>query len=108
MELLVALLLLSVVALAVTTALIASQRASASDARLMRAALIAADALERWRAHVPLPVADADPDFRCTLTTAAAAVAGVQRADVTVRWADHGERTLRLSSLMLLPEPEAP
>lgn len=97
-ELVVALLLLSLVTAAVASALIGSQRISTSNQRRMRALLLAADAIETARsgaARTLLP-----EGYRLRVDVVDTEPSGLRRADAEVIWDDGGEQSIRLSSLL--------
>jgi type II secretory pathway pseudopilin PulG len=102
-ELIVALLLLSLVTAAVASALLGSQRISTSNQRRMRALLLAASAIETARGGgetVTTP-----EGYQLQVAVAATGSAGLHRVDVEVKWEDGGEQSAQLSSLFWQAAP---
>jgi len=98
-EVMVALVLLAIVALGVTTTLISTQRALRENARWMQATQLAAQALERYRTGPGVDPAPA-PGFLCTLRSAPwEGHPGVQRVEVSVSW-DDGVHSVHLITLV--------
>lgn len=98
-EVLVAIVLLSTMALALTHTLLAAQRAQAASARWTRATQLAAEGLERLRAGHSL---GSVPDG-VTRTGAATQWSGpddLVQVTVTVAWNDGAPRAVRLSTLV--------
>jgi len=98
-ELLVATVLLSMIALGLTSTLLAAQRARAISERRMQATLLAAEGIEQLRAgHALGPV-------RLAGFERSAAVApwanhnGLVRIDVTITWNDGQDRQYQLSAV---------
>jgi len=94
-EAMVALVLLSFTAVALTECLLTAQRLQRESGRWMRAAALAEEALERARAGTASG-SDEVGSFRRHWTTAAAG-ARLRRIDADVRWDEH---LLRLSTLV--------
>jgi prepilin-type N-terminal cleavage/methylation domain-containing protein len=99
-ELLVALALLSAVALALTTTLIKTHRLLAASGKRMQATQLAAEALEQLRAgQVPGAVHLAGDFERSTLVTPWGGHPDLRRLEVTVSWNDGNIHTLQLVTL---------
>lgn len=98
-EVMVALFLLSGVALGLTTTLMATQRARVVSEQRMQAVLLAAEGIEQLRAGQALG-AVGRPFFERTGTVAPwGAHAGLQRLEVTVTWNDGDPQQLQLVTL---------
>jgi len=97
-ELLVALLVLSVAALGLSSTLASSGRALTLSRNLMQATQLAAEGMEQLRAgQVPDPLGG---EFkRSTATVRWDGYPGLQRLEVTVSWEDGEAHTVRLVTL---------
>jgi len=99
MEVLVAVALLSVTALAVTTTLVSAQQARARSERWMQAMQLAAEGMEQLRAGAAA-VAAAPPGYeRTTTVTAWNGHVGLYALEVTVTWNHWGAQQLQLTTL---------
>jgi prepilin-type N-terminal cleavage/methylation domain-containing protein len=100
-EMMVATLLLSAVALAVTQTLISALQARARNELQMRATELAAEGIEQLRAGHTLPPLAANTGFeRSAAVTEWSGHAGVQRIEVTIAWNDGERRTFQLTTLV--------
>lgn len=99
-ELLVALFLLSVVALGLTTTLTSTRRVLSASEKWMQAAQLAAEGMEQLRAgHIPAAGLTAGGFDRTVRVTPWSGHSALQRLEVTVTW-DDGERyTFQLVTL---------
>ncbi len=98
LEIIVALLVLSVTAAALLGALLASQRAMRSSERLVRALLAGADHLESSRLD-PVGGTFEHDGMNATLRIAPAELAGLLKAEVAMEWNDGEPRSLDLATL---------
>jgi prepilin-type N-terminal cleavage/methylation domain-containing protein len=99
-EVMVATLLLSAIALAVTQALVHALQVRARSERWMQATLLATEGIEQLRAGHALRSLPAGFGFERSGTIAAwSGHAGVQRLDVTVSWNDGTPHTFHLTTL---------
>ena len=99
-ELMVALLLLSVAALALTTTLVSTRRALTLSAQWMRAAQLASEGIEQVRAgQVPDAGPTVDGFNRAATVTPWNGHAALQRLEVTISWYDGEPHTFQLSTL---------
>lgn len=99
-ELMVALLLLSVAALALSTTLASTRRALTLSAKWMRAAQLAGEGIEQLRAgQVPDAGPTADGFSRAAAVAPWNGHAAVQRLEVIISWDDGGVHTFQLSTL---------
>ena len=100
-EAMVATLLLSSVALAVTQTLISALQTRARNEQWMRATELATEGIEQLRAgHTLAPLAASVGFERSSAVMEWNGYAGVQRIDVTISWNDGERRTLRLTTLV--------
>ena len=97
-EVMVAVVLLAIIALGLTTTLISTQRALMVSERRMRATQLAAEGLEQSRAGQSL---SAVPDgfARSVLVVPWNDHAGLRRLEVTVSWDDGEPHSLHLATL---------
>lgn len=96
-EVMIALTLLSVVALSLSTTLISTHRALTASGKRMQATQLAAEAMEQLRAgQMPEGVHFAEGFDRSAQATV---WAGLRRLEVTVSWNDGDAHTLRLVTL---------
>ena len=101
-EMMVATLLLSSVALAVTQTLISSLQARARSEQWMHATELAAEGIEQLRAAQALsPLAPSAGFERSGSVVTWNGHAGVQRIEVTISWNDGERRTYQLTTLVL-------
>ena len=99
-EVIVAVLLLSIMALGLTTTLANAQHARATSERWMRATQLAAQGLEEFRAGQPLRDEDVPTGFRRSGgVRPVAGHSGLYRLEVTVEWDDGEPRKLDLTTL---------
>ncbi len=99
-EVMVATLLLSAIALAVTQTLVNALQVRARSERWMQATLLAAEGIEQLRAGHALRSLPAGLGFERSGTIAAwSGHPGVQRLDVTVSWNDGAPHTFQLTTL---------
>jgi prepilin-type N-terminal cleavage/methylation domain-containing protein len=99
-EVMVALLLLSVAALGLSSTLVSTRKALARSGKRMRAAQLAADGMEQLRAgQVPGPPDGGGEFERSTATTPWNGHPGLQRVEVTVSWNDGELHALQLVTL---------
>jgi prepilin-type N-terminal cleavage/methylation domain-containing protein len=99
-EVMIALVLLSSIALAVTSTLVAAQRARAVSENWMHATELAAEGLEQLRAGHSLGAVRGSGQFDRTGSVAAwNGHAGLYRLEVTVTWNDGEPRHLQLVTL---------
>jgi prepilin-type N-terminal cleavage/methylation domain-containing protein len=99
-EVMVATVLLSAVALAVTQILVRSMEVRAQSERSMQAIQLAVEGLEQLRAGHTLRSLPASAGFKRSANTAAWSVhPGVQRLEVTVSWDDGKSHSFRLTTL---------
>ncbi len=98
-EVMVAVVLLSVVALGLTATLISTQRALAVSEKWMRATQFAAEGIEQSRAGQSLSVVP-DGFARSVRIAPWNGHVGVLRLEVTVAWNDGGARSLQLTTLV--------
>jgi prepilin-type N-terminal cleavage/methylation domain-containing protein len=98
-EVLIALVLLSVISLALGSTLVAAQRAQRVSEHWMQALQLAAGGVEELRAGRGL--GRCPSQFRCSgqLTPVGAAM-GLQRVEVTVEWDDDTAHSYQLSTLV--------
>jgi len=103
-EVVVALLLVSGAALAVTSTLLAAQRSQRTSERWLQAVQLAADGVEALRAGLALtPVAPQTGFERSGRVVTEATRPGVAEVEVTVRWDDDGARAYRLATTVVRP-----
>ena len=99
-EVMMAVLLLSVVALALTNTLVASQRALTSSGRSMQAIQLAAAGLEHLLAGQRLSSSNVPAGFTCSGAVGPwQGHRGLYRIEVTVAWNDGEPRSFRLATL---------
>ena len=99
-EIMIALVLLSSIALGVTTTLVAAQRARAVSEQWMQATELAVEGIEQLRAgHSLGPIRVGGRFERAGSIVAWNGHSGVYRIDVTVAWNDGEPRHLRLVTL---------
>lgn len=99
-EVLMAVLLLSTIALALTRTLISSQRARAASERWLQATQLAAEGIEQLRTGQPLGPIHIPGDFdRAAQVTPWSGHDGLVRLDVTVSWDDGEPHRFQLSTL---------
>ena len=99
-EVMVATLLLSAIALAVTQTLVNALQVRARSERWMHATQLAAEGIEQLRAGHPLRALPAGSGFERSGTAVAwGGRPGLQRLDVTISWNDGEPRTFRLATL---------
>ena len=99
-EVMVATLLLSAVALALTQTLVNALQMRARSERWMQAIFLAAEGMEQLRAgSPPLPVAPNSGFERSGTASPWGNHPGVQRLEVTVSWNDGDPQTFQLTSL---------
>jgi prepilin-type N-terminal cleavage/methylation domain-containing protein len=99
-EVMIALTLLSVVALSLSTTLISTHRALTGSGRRMQATQLAVEAMEQLRAgQVPEGMNSAEGFDRSAQATLWDGQAGLRRLEVTVSWNDGDTHTLRLVTL---------
>ena len=99
-EVMVATLLLSAIALAVTQTLVNALQVRARSERWMQAMQLATEGIEQLRAGHSLRSLPAGSGFERTSTTVAwGGRPGVQRLDVTIAWNDGERRTFQLTTL---------
>jgi prepilin-type N-terminal cleavage/methylation domain-containing protein len=99
-EVMVATLLLSAIALAVTQTLVNALQVRARSERWMQATQLAAEGIEQLRAGHSLRSLPAGSGFeRSGITATWGGCAGVQRLDVTISWNDGEPRTFQLTTL---------
>ena len=97
----VATLLLSTIALAVTQTLVNALQVRARSERWMQATQLATEGIEQLRAGHSLRSLPASSGFVRSATTAAwSGHPGVQRLDVTVSWNDGEPHTFQLTTLV--------
>ncbi len=100
-EVIVAVLLLSVIALALTTTLISTQRALVASKKRMEATQLAADGLERLRTGQPLDALPSAGGFDRSGSDAPwNGHQGLHRLEVTVSWNDGGPQDVHLATLV--------
>lgn len=100
-EVMVAVLLLSMIALALSTTLVSAQRARAVSERWMHAVQLATAGMERLRAGQALAPDAPGSGFECSsVVTPWAGHPRILRVEVMVRWSDGGPRLFRLTSLV--------
>ncbi|MFI5398844.1 MAG: prepilin-type N-terminal cleavage/methylation domain-containing protein [Candidatus Binatia bacterium] len=99
-ELLVALVLLSVAALGLTTTLISTHRALRAGEQWMEATQLAAEGIEQLRAgQIPAPAPSTGAFDRVAVMTPWDGHFGLQRLEVTVSWNDGERHTFQLVTL---------
>jgi prepilin-type N-terminal cleavage/methylation domain-containing protein len=99
-EVMVATLLLSTIALAVTQTLVNALQVRTRSERRLRAVQLATEGIEQLRAGHSLRSLPAGSGFtRSGATTAWSGHPGVQRLDVTVSWNDGEPHTFQLTTL---------
>jgi prepilin-type N-terminal cleavage/methylation domain-containing protein len=99
-EVMVAVCLLSAVALAVTTTLVSAQRGRARSERSMQATQLAVAGIEQLRAGQTLETASVPPGFdRSASVVPWAGHPGLYRLEVSVSWNDGALHTFRLTTL---------
>ena len=99
-EVTVALLLLVIMALGLSSTLIAAQRARADSERWMQATQLAAEGMEQLRAgHALAPVTIPGDFTRSSSITPWSNHPGLYRLEVTVTWMDYPSRSFRLLTL---------
>jgi prepilin-type N-terminal cleavage/methylation domain-containing protein len=99
-EVMIALTLLSVVALSLSTTLISTHRALTASGKRMQATQLAAEAMEQLRAgQMPEGVHFAEGFDRSAQATVLDGQAGLRRLEVTVSWNDGDAHTLQLVTL---------
>jgi type II secretory pathway pseudopilin PulG len=107
-EMLVAVSLLSMIALALTTTIVACQRARAVSERWMRAVSLAVEGVEQLRAGHSLTALPGElARFSRAGIVQAAEFPTLLRAQVSVSWNDGQSHTLHLSTLVYRPLPAA-
>ena len=99
-ELLVALTLLSTIALALTSTIVTCHQARNRNERWMRATTLAAEGLEQLRAGQALSTIPQPTIFaRRGNNQGLGGLPGLRRIDVSVSWNDGQDQTLQLSAL---------
>ena len=99
-EVMIALTLLSVVALSLSTTLISTHRALTASGKRMQATQLAAVAMEQLRAgQMPEGMHFAEGFDRSAQATVWGGQAGLRRLEVTVSWNDGDAHTLQLVTL---------
>ena len=100
-EVMVATVLLSAIALAVSQTLVGALRARAQSERWMQATQLATEGIEQLRAGHSLRTLAADVGFERTGSTMPwVGHPGVQRLEVTVSWNDGEPHTFQLTTLV--------
>jgi prepilin-type N-terminal cleavage/methylation domain-containing protein len=98
-EVMVAVLLLSVVALSLTSTLLHVQHMLGTSARWMQAVQLAAAGMEQLRAGHPLTAVDPATGFARSAQVTALGHAGLRRLEVTVSWTDRVRQTYALQTI---------
>ena len=109
MELIVAMALLSIIALALTTTMVACHKARLVSERWLRATFLAVEGVEQLYAGQNVSDLAAPTIFtRSSKVEAAAGIPGLMRLEVTISWNDTQARTLRLATLAYRPAAAVP
>ena len=98
-EVIISVLLLSVIALALTSTLVSTQRALTQSKKWMIASQLAADGLERLRAGGQVPAEHLAGGFDRTAIRQPAGGAELDRLEVTVTWRDDAPHEVHLVTL---------
>jgi Tfp pilus assembly protein PilV len=100
-EVMVATLFLSAVALAVTQTLVGAMHVRAQSERWMQAAQLAAEGIEQLRAgHTLRPISSSTGFERSGTAAPWSGHPGVQRLEVTVSWSDGAPHSVQLHTLV--------